>query len=172
MANKDTGTMERSSTEKVAALLAPRNVVLVGASDRPGSWTTRVWRNLHRYNYGKPVYPLNPGRDEIWDAKCYKSMADLPEAPDHMVVLVPAKSVAGVLRDRGLAVGTAPVAEDGAIVAEDGGSTTFLEVRVPGRSGRINGGAAPTTPTSSSKAAIVPATCVPWLWPSSTVSLT
>ncbi|MEE8284436.1 MAG: acetate--CoA ligase family protein, partial [Alphaproteobacteria bacterium] len=81
------------------ALLDPRNVVLVGASDRPGSWTTRVWRNLHRYNYPKPVFPLNPGRDEIWDVKCYKSMAELPEAPDHLVILVPAKAVAGVLRD-------------------------------------------------------------------------
>ena len=99
MANKDTGIVERSSTEKVAALLDPRNVVLVGASDRPGSWTTRVWRNLQRYNYGKPVYPLNPGRDEIWDVTCYKSMADMPEAPDHLVILVPAKAVPGVLRD-------------------------------------------------------------------------
>ena len=99
MANKKMDTAERSSVEMVAALLDPRNVVLVGASDRPGSWTTRVWRNLHRYNYPKPVFPLNPGRDEIWDVKCYKSMAELPEAPDHLVILVPAKAVAGVLRD-------------------------------------------------------------------------
>ncbi|MEE8515184.1 MAG: CoA-binding protein, partial [Alphaproteobacteria bacterium] len=99
MANKKMDTAERSSVEMVAALLDPRNVVLVGASDRPGSWTTRVWRNLHRYNYPKPVFPLNPGRDEIWDVKCFKSMAELPEAPDHLVILVPAKAVAGVLRD-------------------------------------------------------------------------
>ncbi|MEE9194302.1 MAG: CoA-binding protein, partial [Alphaproteobacteria bacterium] len=99
MANKKMDTAERSSADKVAALLDPRNVVLVGASDRPGSWTTRVWRNLHRYNYPKPVFPLNPGRDEIWDVKCFKSMAELPEAPDHLVILVPAKAVAGVLRD-------------------------------------------------------------------------
>jgi predicted CoA-binding protein len=31
-----------ASKEKVAALTAPRNVVLVGASDRPGSWAARV----------------------------------------------------------------------------------------------------------------------------------
>ena len=99
MADKNRDPDKGSSVEKVAALLNPRNVVLVGASDRPGSWTTRVWRNLQRYNYGKPVYPLNPGRDEIWDAKCYKSMTDLPEAPDHLVVLVPAKAVPGVLRE-------------------------------------------------------------------------
>jgi acetyltransferase len=99
MANKSAETRGSESVEKVAALLNPNNVVIVGASDRPGSWTTRVWRNLERYNYGKPVYPLNPGRDEIWDTKCYKSMADLPEAPDHLVILVPAKFVPNILRE-------------------------------------------------------------------------
>lgn len=88
-----------NGAEKVAALLAPRNVVIVGASDRPGSWTARVWRNLHRYDFPHPIFPLNPKREEIWDVRCYKAMADLPEPPDHLVVLVPAKAVAGVLRD-------------------------------------------------------------------------
>ena len=32
------------SQRKVAALTAPRNVVLVGASDRPASWAARVGR--------------------------------------------------------------------------------------------------------------------------------
>ncbi len=99
MASNKSQSGERSSVEKVAALLDPRNVVLVGASDRPGSWTTRVWRNLDRYNYGKPVYPFNPRRDEIWDTKCYRTMNDIPEPPDHLVILVPAKAVPGVLRE-------------------------------------------------------------------------
>ncbi|MDX1483267.1 MAG: acetate--CoA ligase family protein [Alphaproteobacteria bacterium] len=99
MDGKSTAKKAHDSAAKVAALLDPHNVVIVGASDRPGSWTTRVWRNLHRYNYEKPIYPFNPRRDEIWDVKCYQSMADLPEAPDHLVVLVPAQAVPGVLRD-------------------------------------------------------------------------
>ena len=40
-----------ASKEKVAALTAPRNVVLVSASDRPGSWAARVWHNLNRYEF-------------------------------------------------------------------------------------------------------------------------
>ena len=39
------------SKKKVEALTAPRNAVLVGASDRPGSWAARVWRNLNRYEF-------------------------------------------------------------------------------------------------------------------------
>lgn len=87
------------SINKVAALLAPRNVVIVGASDKPGNWTPRVRRNLQRYNFAGPVYPLNPGRDEVWGEKCYRDFASLPEKPDHLLVLVPAKLVPGVLRD-------------------------------------------------------------------------
>ena len=48
-----------ASKKKVEALTSPRNAVLVGASDRPGSWAARVWRNLHKYQFP------GPGRDEL-----------------------------------------------------------------------------------------------------------
>lgn len=83
---------------KVSALTAPRNVALVGASDRPGSWAARVWRNIRRYGYPHPVYPMNPGRSEIWDGPCYADFAALPEAPDHLVILAPAAHVPGLVR--------------------------------------------------------------------------
>src|SRR5712671_6091394 len=86
------------SKKKVAALTAPRNAVLVGASDRPGSWAARVWRNLNRYQFPGPIYLINPRRTEIWDKPCYADFASLPEAPDHLVVLVPASGVIETLR--------------------------------------------------------------------------
>ncbi len=86
------------SKKKVEALTAPRNAVLVGASDRPGSWAARVWRNLHKYQFPGPVYSINPRRDTIWDKPCYPDFKSLPEAPDHLVVLVPATGVAEALR--------------------------------------------------------------------------
>jgi acyl-CoA synthetase (NDP forming) len=87
-----------ASKKKVEALLSPRNAVLVGASDRPGSWAARVWRNLHRYQFPGPVYSINPRRDTIWDKPCYPDFKSLPEAPDHLVVLVPAAGVVEALR--------------------------------------------------------------------------
>jgi acyl-CoA synthetase (NDP forming) len=87
-----------ASKRKVAALTAPRNAVLVGASDRPGSWAARVWRNLQRYEFPGPVYLINPRRSEIWGSPCYPDFAALPEPPDHLVVLVPAPGVPDVLR--------------------------------------------------------------------------
>ena len=93
-----------ASKEKVAALTAPRNVVLVGASDRPGSWAARVWHNLKRYEFPGPIYLINPRRSEIWEQPCYPDFYALPQAPDHMVVLVPAAGVIDTLR-RGAAAG-------------------------------------------------------------------
>jgi acetyltransferase len=88
-----------ASKKKVAALTAPRNAVLIGASDRPGSWAARVWRNLNRYEFPGPIYLINPRRDTIWDRPCYPDFASLPEPPDHMVVLVPAASVIETLKN-------------------------------------------------------------------------
>jgi acyl-CoA synthetase (NDP forming) len=93
-----------ASKQRVAALFAPRNAVLVGASDRPGSWAARVWHNLNRYQFPGPIYLINPRRAEIWGQPCYPDFEALPEAPDHMVVLVPAAGVIDTL-ERGAAAG-------------------------------------------------------------------
>jgi acyl-CoA synthetase (NDP forming) len=87
-----------SSKKKVEALTAPRNAVIVGASDRPGSWAHRVWRNLNRYEFPGPIYLVNPRRDTLYDKPCYRDVASLPEPPDHLVVLVPAAGVIETLK--------------------------------------------------------------------------
>ena len=71
-------------------LFHPRNVVLIGASDRPGHWSGRVWGNLHRCGFKGGVYAVNPTRAEIFGARCYPSLDALPEAPDHLALFVPA----------------------------------------------------------------------------------
>lgn len=88
-----------TARERVGALLAPRNVVIAGASDKGHSWSRSAWRNLKKYGYPNAIYPLNPTRDEIWGERCYRDFAALPEKPDHVVVVVPARHVAGLLRD-------------------------------------------------------------------------
>lgn len=87
------------SVEKVRALLAPGNVVIVGASDRPNNWALRVWRNLNRYEFPGPIYPINPRRETVWDVKCYPDFTSLPEPPDHVVIVVPAPHVPAILED-------------------------------------------------------------------------
>jgi acetyltransferase len=95
----DAGVIGADANAKVHALLDPRNVVILGATDRPGNWAQRVWRNLNRYGFEGPIYPYNPGRNSVWDTRCYRSFADLPERPDHLVVLIPAGAVPQALAD-------------------------------------------------------------------------
>jgi acetyltransferase len=87
-----------ASKKKVQALTEPRNAVLVGANDRPGSWAWRVLRNLKQYEFPGPLYLVNPRRTEIAGDRCYPDFKSLPEPPDHLVVLVPATGVPEVLR--------------------------------------------------------------------------
>jgi acetyltransferase len=93
-----------ASKKKVKALTEPRNAVLVGANDRPGSWAWRVLRNLKQYEFPHPLYLVNPRRTEIGGDRCYPDFKSLPEPPDHLVVLVPALGVPEVLR-QGAAAG-------------------------------------------------------------------
>jgi acyl-CoA synthetase (NDP forming) len=88
-----------AAIEQVHVLLNPRNVVIVGATDKPGNWPQRVWNNLHKYKFSGHVYPLNPSRETVWNTRCYRSFAELPEPPDHIVLLIPARFVSAVLRD-------------------------------------------------------------------------
>jgi acetate---CoA ligase (ADP-forming) len=88
-----------ASKRKVKALTEPRNAVLVGASERQGSWAWRVLRNLRQYEFPQPLYLVNPRRTEIEGERCYPDVRSLPEPPDHLVVLVPAPSVPEVLRN-------------------------------------------------------------------------
>jgi acetyltransferase len=99
MRSERTEESARNTIDKIDALLNPRNVVIVGATDKPGNWPQRVWRNLKRFDYPGAIYPLNPSRDKVWDTRCYLSFAELPEPPDHLIVLAPARVVAATLRE-------------------------------------------------------------------------
>lgn len=93
------GMQTISRNEMVHALLCPTNVVILGATDKAGTWTQRVWRNLKRYNFPGHVFPMNPSRDTVWGTRCYRSYDELPEPPDHIVILIPAKFVPAALRE-------------------------------------------------------------------------
>ncbi len=85
--------------KRIHAMLHPRNIVVVGATDKPGNYAERIWNNLVKYQYAGGMYPINARRDMVWGVKCYKDFADLPDKPDHVLVLVPAKFAVQVIRD-------------------------------------------------------------------------
>src|SRR3989449_842934 len=85
--------------KSIHAMLHPRNIVLVGATDKPGNYAERIWNNLIKYKYEGGLFPVNAKRETIWGVPCYKDFASLPEKPDHVLVLVPARFAVQVIRD-------------------------------------------------------------------------
>src|SRR6202046_1525020 len=85
--------------KSIHAMLHPRNMVLVGATDKPGNYAERIWTNLVKYGYAGGMFPVNSKRETVWGVPCYKDFASLPEKPDHVLVLVPARFAVQVIRD-------------------------------------------------------------------------
>ncbi|WP_298104696.1 acetate--CoA ligase family protein [Bradyrhizobium sp.] len=84
---------------QIHAMLHPRNIVVVGATDKPGNYAERIWNNLIKYGFEGGLYPLNSKREAIWGVPCYPDFASLPEKPDHVLVMVPARFAVQVVRD-------------------------------------------------------------------------
>lgn len=81
------------------ALLSPRSVALVGASDDPGKTAGRPLKFLRQAGFQGEVYPINPKRSEVQGERAYPSLASLPRVPQHVFVLTPTESVLECLRE-------------------------------------------------------------------------
>jgi predicted CoA-binding protein len=90
---------EKASYTDISRLIAPRSVALVGASDQGDRFGTRVFRQLCNFGFAGPIYPINPRAKELNGRKCYPSLADLPETPDHVGIIVATERVFDVLEE-------------------------------------------------------------------------
>ena len=59
------------------ALLNPRSIAVVGASDRPSAGRN-ILISLQRFGYCGNVYPVNPKREQILGHPCFGNLADIP----------------------------------------------------------------------------------------------
>lgn len=82
-------------------LLSPRSVALVGASPEPHTVGSIVARNLTNSGFAGPIWFVNPRHSEIDGRKCYPSLADLPEAPDLVVIVTPPTVVPRIIAEAG-----------------------------------------------------------------------
>jgi acetyltransferase len=104
MQDKTSDLIDKPRTEGVRALFAPRNIAIVGASDRPGNWSQRVYRSLRRFEFPGAIYPVNPRNQTVWGVEtCYPSLHALPQAPDHVVVIVPGAAAVETIVEAGKA---------------------------------------------------------------------
>src|SRR5215475_10643924 len=70
-----------AGTVTITALLAPRSVAVLGASER-ASVGRGIVEALERIGFTGPIYPVNPRYQTVAGHNCYGSLKELPEAPD------------------------------------------------------------------------------------------
>ena len=62
---------------RLARLLRPRSIAVIG-----GTPAARVVEQCDRMGFEGSVWPVHPSRDEVEGRRVFRSVADLPEAPD------------------------------------------------------------------------------------------
>lgn len=80
-------------TRDLRTLFDPRSVAILGASAVPGKWGFWLARGAVRGEGRRSVYLVNRGGGEIFGRKAYTALDELPEAPELVVVTVPAAGV-------------------------------------------------------------------------------
>jgi acetate---CoA ligase (ADP-forming) len=79
----------------------PRSIAIIGASQDFITISGQPLKHLQSHHYKGKLYPVNPRYPEVAGVKCYPTLADLPETPDLVLILVNASRVADMLRQCG-----------------------------------------------------------------------
>lgn len=82
-----------SRTRLIQAVFEPRSIALIGASSDSKKNTSRPQRYLRKFGYPGKIFPINPGRDEIFGDKAYPDVTAVPDGIDHAFIMVPAHAV-------------------------------------------------------------------------------
>src|SRR5688572_19848492 len=78
---------------------SPQRVAFVGATEDLAKFGGRCVRLLVDFGFKGEIYPVNPKRETIFGLKCYPSLADLPQRPDHVGIVLPGGSVLKALEE-------------------------------------------------------------------------
>lgn len=81
------------------AIFRPETVAVIGATERVGSVGRTLMWNLISNPFGGTVFPVNPHRENVLGIKAYPSISEVPARVDLAVVVTPAPSVPGVIRE-------------------------------------------------------------------------
>ena len=87
------------NTDNLAALLKPRNIALIGASER-APHAAALMRNLFRFGFPKEnIHPVNPRYEQLFDLPCYPSVDAVPGDVDLAVIAIPRDGTIPVMEE-------------------------------------------------------------------------
>ena len=92
---------EKDVVASMNRLMKPKAIAVIGASNEAGKIGNSVMKNLINGGYQGTIYPIHPKEAEIMGLKAYKSVKDIPGEIDTAVFAIPAKLVAGALKECG-----------------------------------------------------------------------
>jgi acyl-CoA synthetase (NDP forming) len=93
-----TTTSDNATRAALRALFEPRHVAVIGASRTPGKIGHSVVHNLIRAGFPGRIFPINPAGGEVEGLACLRSAAELPDAVDCAMLVVPAKETVAAIR--------------------------------------------------------------------------
>jgi acetyltransferase len=80
-------------------MFSPRNVAVIGATKKEGKIGHIVVKNLLETSFGGSVFPVNPKYRTVLDLNAYAQIGDIPEEIDLAVIVTPARTVPGLVRE-------------------------------------------------------------------------
>ncbi|PZP28892.1 MAG: GNAT family N-acetyltransferase [Roseateles depolymerans] len=89
------------SIRHLEQLLNPRSIAVIGASNRPGSVGTTVWRNLRAGRFAGSIYPVNPKFTTLDGVQAFADAAALAQTPDLAVICTPPATVPALIEELG-----------------------------------------------------------------------
>jgi acyl-CoA synthetase (NDP forming) len=107
-------------------LFAPSSVAIAGASNDPAKWGNWLARGALRGEHRRPVYLVNRSGADVLGRPVYRSLLDLPDAPELVVVSVPAAGFEQTVDDA-LARGARAIVGITAGLGEAGGEAAERE---------------------------------------------
>ncbi len=81
------------------AFFAPTSLAVIGATDREGTVGRTLVSNLCNGKFEGKVYAVNPNRTAVLGLRCYANIAAVPQKVDLAVIVTPAVTVPGVVRE-------------------------------------------------------------------------
>ncbi|MGD2049038.1 MAG: bifunctional acetate--CoA ligase family protein/GNAT family N-acetyltransferase [Chloroflexota bacterium] len=89
----------RYTHEPLDAIFSPNSVAVIGATEREGSVGRTILWNLITNSFGGTVFPVNLKRSSVLGIKAYPTVLDIPDKVDLAVIVTPAPTVPGVIRE-------------------------------------------------------------------------
>ncbi|HUS87003.1 MAG TPA: CoA-binding protein [Bacteroidales bacterium] len=81
----------------INSFINDNELALAGVSAKREKWGNALFRALTKKGY--TVYPINPKLDEVEGVKCYRSVSELPDSIENLILATPPEATEQIVKD-------------------------------------------------------------------------